>query len=544
MKGDVTQPRGIDTFDATDMAAVNGSSLLEALWRFRWLVLVTALLAGGAGYGLSFLQATTYEAEAGMILTDPRTAGVFDDGSTVIRDLSRYVRNQAEFAESADVAIRAIDHLPSDSTLTVEGITSAVSVTPSQNLDLVTIRATQPTATGAADLANAIGIAYQELVGEEVAKNANAAIDQLADSRDALRDRVDGLEGTLEAAPDNLAFQAERDAAIAQLVTLETRIEQINVNMALYGSGVQYFEEAEVPVSPATPKPLRNAALATVLGLLGSSALAWWRTERLPLAQDRHDPAPILEAPLLGEVPEFTWAKTEGPVPTIFEPTSAAAEAYQFIVSSLEFALGQIEGSTVLITSPGPAAGKTITALNLSVAALGDGTQLLLVDADERARGLTRMGGSDAALGLTDLAKREDLELLDCLQRWRVSDDEELNVIPTGSRVASAAGFFRSPEFRKLMTTLRSAAPLVVFDSAPVLAASEASDIAAQVDGIVLVIEQGTPLRALEETRSRIEMTGKPLLGYVFNRADHKYGRYGYGRYYGYGYGYGYGREE
>jgi len=280
---------------------------------------------------------------------------------------------------------------------------------------------------------------------------------------------------------------------------------------------------------------VRNAAAAAVLGLLAVGAFAWWRSERLPLANERHDPAPILGAPLLAEVPEFASAGAVSPAPTVFEPNTGASEAYQFLVSSLDFALEQIEGSTVLITSPGQGDGKTATALNMSVAAVGDGTQILLVDADERARGLTVMGGREEAMGLTDVAQRDDLELVDCIQRWKVSDDQELSVLPAGSKVASTASFFRSPEFRKLMTTLRYAAPIVVFDSPPVLVASEASDIAAQVDGIVLVVTRGTPLRLLEETRNRLEMTGKPLLGYVFNRAVPSRGRYGYG--YGYGYG-------
>jgi Mrp family chromosome partitioning ATPase len=134
---------------------------------------------------------------------------------------------------------------------------------------------------------------------------------------------------------------------------------------------------------------------------------------------------------------------------------------------------------------------------------------------------------------LTDLAQRDDLEVADCVQRWRVSDEHALSVLPAGSRVESTGGFFRSPGFRKVMTTLRSSAPVVLFDSPPVLAASEASDIASQVDGIVLVVARGTPLALLEETRSRLEMTGTPLLGYVFNRAVPGGGRYGYGGYYG-----------
>lgn len=529
---DVPETRYFDPHEAAPHGAAE-PSLFAALWRFRWQVALTVIIAALAGYGLSLLLSTTYKAEAELLLSDPRDTGIFDEGSGGFVNPDRYVRNQAQFAGSSQVAARALELMPEGHGLSVKDVTEEVTVTPSANLDLLTITATQPTASGSALLANAIAEAYQQLVREQVQSNATQAIAELEESKQSLTARVEAVEANLEADPDNAALQAERDGLVAQRVTLDTRIEQINVNMALYGSGVQHFEAADAPTSRSTPRPTRNAAVAAVLGLLSAGAYAWWRAESTPLAQNRHDPAPILQAPLLAEIPEFATTGVDSPAPTIFEPMSAPAEAYQFLVSSLDFALKQNEGSTVLITSPRKGDGKTTTALNMSVAAVSSGTPALLVDADERARGLSLTGDRDQALGLTDLAQRDDLEVADCVQRWKVSDEHALSVLPAGSRVESTAGFFRSPGFRKVMTTLRSSAPVVLFDSAPVLAASEASDIASQVDGIVLVVARGTPLALLEETRSRLEMTGKPLLGYVFNRAVPGGGRYGYSGYYG-----------
>ena len=482
-------------------------------------------------YGLSFLQATSYEAEASMLLTDPRTSGIFDDGSSGISDLSRYVRNQADFAQSSAVAARAVGLLGNG--LTVKEVNESVSATPSRDRDLVTIRARQPNAEEAASLADAIGEAYQQLVAEQVQATGASAIAELGASKAEFQSRVDGLEAGLAVDPGDSLLRAERDAAIAQLVNLDTRIAQIDVNMALYGSGVQYFEAAEIPESPAAPRPLRNAAAAAVLGLLAAGAFAWWRTERSPLAEHRHDPAPVLGAPLLGEVPDFSSMGVKGPAPVIYEPESSVAEAYQFVVSSIQFALGEVNGSVVVVTSAGAGDGKTVTSLNLAAAATGDGSQVLLVDADERARGLTKMGGDGTLPGLTDLV-RDSFELADCVVRWKVTDDRHVLVLPAGTRLSVAAGLFRTNAFRKVMGDIRDAASLVVVDSPPVLAAAESLDLVAHVDGVVLVVNQGTPLQALGGVRSRLEMTGKPILGYVFNRANHAPGSYG--KYSSYGY--------
>ena len=342
----------------------------------------------------------------------------------------------------------------------------------------------------------------------------------MAASKAEFQARVDALEAGLVENPGDAVLQAERDAAITQLVSLDTRIEQIDVNLSLYGSGVQYFEAAEIPTSPAAPRPFRNAAAAAVLGLLAAGSYAWWRSERSPVAETRHDPAPVLGAPLLGEVPDFGAVGVEGPAPAIHQPESVAADAYQFLVTSIDIALDQIGGSSILVTSVGPEEGKTVTSLNLAAAATGDGARVLLVDADERARGLTRLGGDGKLTGLTDLVRRSDVDLRDCLVRWKVTDSQHVMVVPAGTPLPAATGLFRTKSFAKVMTELRELAGLVILDSPPVLVAAETLDIAMQVDAVVLVVEQGTPLHALAEVRDRFEMSGKPILGYVFNRAQ------------------------
>ena len=63
-----------------------------------------------------------------------------------------------------------------------------------------------------------------------------------------------------------------------------------------------------------------------------------------------------------------------------------------------------------------------------------------------------------------------------------------------------------------------------------------APKLAAQVDGVVLVVNQGTPLRDLHDARQRLSISRTPILGYIFNRARGAAGAYGYG--------YGYGRDD
>lgn len=517
-----------------------GPGLLESVWRYRWLVGGALVLAALVGFAASFLQPTMYEAEARMLLTDPSSTGIFDEESGGETG-NRYVRNQAESADSPQVYMRASDRL--DGQLTWEEVEERVAVRPATDVDLLTVVGRSPTPDGAAALTNAVAEAYQELRTEDVRERAETAVSELEETMAQLRERVDAAEARLEDNPDDAQAQAERDAAAQQLITFESRADQIHVDATLFGSGVERFTEARPPEDPAQPQPLRNSAVAAVLGLLAASALAWWRAEQTQAADRRQDAAPVLRAPLLAQVPDFKAVGVTGLDPARSTPHSPAAESYQFLVSSLEYALAQVgDGGSVVVTSAGPADGKTLTAFNLAIAATRDGRRVVLCDTDERVRGLTGLAGTASAPGITDLAD-DDVPIEGCIAHVPVPPGDPLPFVPCGTRPPDPAGFFRTPGFRTALARVKQRGDLVVLDSPPILAVADTSAIAGQVDGIIVVVAKGTPLKTLEEVRERLEFVGTPVLGYVFNRADVRGGSYGYGYGYEYGYGYSDGRE-
>jgi capsular exopolysaccharide synthesis family protein len=504
--------------------------ILPVLWRFRWTIAAAAVVAAGLAYGLSMMQPTQYTATAQMILSDPRNAGVLSESRIVI-DPVRYVRTQAELAESTPVLARVIELTGRDISInTLEGL---VSTQASSTLDLITIVATDSTAAGAKELADALGQAYQDQVRDEVQRNAAASVTELSDAKAVLDLRVAALENQIDGDPTNASLQAERDSAVAQTITLESRINQITVDAALYGSGVQLFEPARLPGGRSQPAPKRNAALGLILGLMAGGAYAWWMGERRRVATSRHDPAPILGVPLLGVIPNLESVGATTKAPTLSEPGSTGAEAYHFVASSLEHHIdNDSSAQVILVTSPTPSDGKTVTALNVAVAIARGGRKVLLVDADERARGLSRWQKVDDAKGLTDLGNGISVDDV------ATSVDKSglpLRMIPAGTRLEIGPGFFRSAEFRKTMAQLRDAADVVIIDSPPILSVADALAVAGRADGVVLVTTQGASYQVLEDARDRLSVVGTPLLGYVFNRARSRGKRGGYG--YGYGYG-------
>jgi len=512
-------------------------SLFEALWRYKFVVVGAALLAAAAAYGVSLTQSTVYQARGEVLLNDPRSSGGLSDEIGLVLDPGRYTRNQALVMESPQVAQGASDILGGNpTTIEVQGSTSA---TPARDLDALTVVANQETAAEAVALVDALVASYESVITGQVMGQVNESIATLEGSKVSIEVKIAQYDAALVTDPENLTLEAQRTAAVGQLVLLDTRIESLATQGALYGSGVQLYVVPETPMVPTQPRPRRNAAIGFVLGLLAAGAYAWWRSETDQRADDRHVPAHILDAPLLGTVPDFAKVGATAPAPIVLSPKSSAASAYEFVASSLSFALEQVNGTKVVITSPRPGDGKTVTALNVSIASAHDGRNVLLVDADERSRGLSFLSGYGEATGLTDMANGT-VRIDDVVNGWSIGNEAAMPFIAAGSNLAAeTAGFFRSERFKHAARQLTRGRDLVVVDAPPALAVAETTDIASQADGIVVIVQEGTPLNDLVDVRERLAMSGTPILGYVFNRSTASLGSDRYG----YGYGYGYGRD-
>lgn len=514
-----------NALESSSTAGPGGPGLVESMWRYRWLVGAITVLGAALAYGVSFLQPERYEAEARLLLSDPAASGLFEE--TAGAGGERFLANQAEMAGSPDVHARAAEMLGAD--YAQEDVTGLVEVRASEEVDLLTIAAEGNSPEEAAAIANAVAEAHAAVQAEDIQERADNSIAQLSESMAQLQERIEEADQALAGDEGDSLLEAQRDAAAQQLATFETRSEQIAVDAALFGSGVERFVEARPPSGPSQPQPRRNAAVGLVLGMLAGAGLAWFRAERVQSADARQDPAPILQAPLLAQVPDYKSVGVTGLDPARSAPDSVAAESYQFLMASLEHELAKTGGQSVVVTSAGAVAGKTLTSFNLAVAAARDGRRVVLCDGDERTRGLTALTGTAPAPGLTDL-RDEGIPIAGAVAMIDVPSTPGLPFIAAGTRPADPAGFFRTAGFRIAMDRVKERGDFVIVDSPPLLAVSDTSAIASQVDGIVVVVPQGTPLRTLQEARERLDFIGTPVLGYVFNRSEWRgVARYEYG---------------
>ena len=499
----------------------DGPGVIAAARRHPVWVVLAGILVAALAAGLTLLRPPSYEATATLFLSAPDEANAFADD-----DADRRVLNQVARLRSRDVASATAEALGAG--WDTDAVLDATAVDAEQDNDVITVTATADSAEDAAAVANRLSTTYMDSVEAQVQAASDEVLADLSQSTTDLRERLGEIEGRLELSPEDGALIAQRDALSAQLAALSARADQAAVDASLYGSGVQLFERAVPPEQPMQRGLVRNTIAGFLLGLALGAGLAWRRVRNNPRALQRHDPAAILGVPFLGSVPKFAALGVEGIAPTISDPRSPAGEAYQFLIASIAARLGYQGGHVLAITSPQPGDGKTVTALNLAVAASRDEREVLLVDGDARVKGLSRLTSTnDGGAGLSELQQDPD-NLIWSASRRDLADAPGVEVVPVGGDIADPAGFFRTKGFTGAMRRIRDHADLVLIDCPPVLAVSDALAIADHVDAIVLVIAQGTPVSVLEEVRDRTSVLSTPLVGYVFNRADEEGAPYAY----------------
>jgi Mrp family chromosome partitioning ATPase len=483
--------------------------LLLSILRYWRSALLIVVLCAAITYGASLLLPEKYVATARLGLLDPRRDDVFQGAGSLPSDLEVYTQRQANVVTSNSV----LGLVERWSIPELRGDVEADGSNPGE----IVVTASGSTGREAQEKANLVADAYGELVNETNRDEADddlAAIDrQRLEAEDVVRDRAADLRRT----PNDPVLEAELRAAENVLTDLNEQVTRVRTNVDAFGDGIDFRDDAGRPRVPAEPKPLRNAAVGGLFGILLAGALSWLRADRHRAADRSDDPAVVLGAPLLGTVPELRRGEE---LAALTDGTSSAGEAYQFAAASLQYVF---KWGVLLVTSPQRGDGKTTSAASIAAAAARDGTRVLLVDADVRAVGLTaRVLGpeqGDHHVGLTDLAAgsarpEESVRLV------ALAEDVALPFLPGGTVRDNVGSLFRTSGMGAAVRLLRESYDLVVVDCPALLPVADVASLSAHADGILLTVTRGTPLALLEEVRSRLELVPAPLVGYVFTRVE------------------------
>jgi capsular polysaccharide biosynthesis protein len=270
------QPRDVD----------EGPGLLESVWQYKWLIAIVALLGAVLGYGREARQPTLYEGSTSLLLSIGSSA-LPGDSNAPPQEPKRFLSNQAELITS-----RPVLQLAAKGRTTVGDLGARLAVEVAQDADVITIHVRDATPEGAAQLATAVGTAYNQFVLAQSSKAAAREVEQLDAVANELKAQLQDLAAALQRDPGDPILQARQGAVREQLNATVTRSQGLAARARVGASPVQLQEPAAVPQQPVQPTPRRGAAAGLLLGLVGSAALAWWlnirRVKEQEAGRQRH----------------------------------------------------------------------------------------------------------------------------------------------------------------------------------------------------------------------------------------------------------------
>jgi capsular exopolysaccharide synthesis family protein len=195
----------------------------------------------------------------------------------------------------------------------------------------------------------------------------------------------------------------------------------------------------------------------------------------------------------------------------IRDPRSPAAEAYRTLRTNIQFSSLDKPLRTILATSTASDEGKSTTIANLAVTIAQAEQRVILVDCDLRRPTLHTLFGLSNHDGLTSVMLQEGREIP--LQRTDVAG---LMVLTSGPLPPRPADILGSRRMEAVIEQLLGEADMVLFDTPPINAVTDAAVLATKVDGVLLVFRSGNTRRErAREARRLLEKVNAHIVGVV-----------------------------
>jgi tyrosine-protein kinase Etk/Wzc len=382
-----------------------------------------------------------------------------------------------------------------------------------------------------------------------VARSADVekAIAELNVEVGALRQRFTDAHPVLAAARARLArLEADRggiDARLRKLPEAELAsarlLRDVKVSNELYLALLDKAQELKVvksgtlanvrvldpavtssrPISPRRPAVL---ALSLLLGLALGVAAAFGRRALDQGVEDPEELERITGVAVHASIPrsareELTLGKGDTRILASRAPDDLAIESLRSLRTSLQFALLDAPTRVVAITGPAPGVGKSFVTCNLAHVMAESGKRVVVVDADLRRGRLHASLGGARSPGLS--------EVLAGTVPWKTavrgSVSPGVDFLSGGERPPNPSVLFDGERFGRLLVELGAAYDLVLIDTPPILAVTDAALAAAHAGVALCVLRAGRhPMREVSATLRRFAHGGVRIDGFVLNAVE------------------------
>jgi capsular exopolysaccharide synthesis family protein len=518
------------------------SQYVKRVLRWWWLIMICTGLAAGTSYYVSSRQTPVYQTTATLMVGQViyKTNPTGQDFLTV----ERLAESYAQVAVRQPILQAAVDSL--DLQMSWQQLSGRVNAAPIAGTQLLAITVQDNVPQRAAALAN-------EIAHQLTLQSPTSPENKVRQERSQfVKSQLDDLEARIEAAQTRIEeLKVELDSAVSarqiqdlenEIANLETLVNDWQANYAELlnflegGDSPNYLaiiEPAQVPGVPVIPKVRTNVLLAAAAGFMvavGAALLLEYIDNTVKSTQDLSASSGLT---ILGGVNRVRGKDYKGKLIISHRSFSPLSEAYRVIRTNIQFMAVDEPAKAILVTSPDVGEGKSVTVANLGVIMAQADLRTIIVDTDLRRPVMHKLFQVPNQEGLTDLLRSPGFEIGDQLKDTGV---ENLQVITSGPLPPNSSELLGSRRMAELIQQLEKIADVVLFDSPPVLAVTDAVVLASRVNGVVLVVEAGRTRRdTTHQAIERLQQVGANVLGGVLNRVPHKGGGYYHYPYYAHG---------
>lgn len=533
----------------------------QTLWRWAWLLLLVAIAAGAVAYYLTDQQPRVYQASTRAVV-NVVTGSDYYDAYSASYGAQRLAETYAQTMITPELLQSVSDRLGHE-------ITGDITVSPVENSAILTVTVTDSDPQKAADTANMVISTFSEKIltdqssrytelkqglEEEIARidqnltqiNERLAVLQIkeaelaaAEARAAEMEKA-GLD-PIEVVRDPNDYVARAQLELAQSQYQSTRsslfynLQQIKLTEVQSATTISQITQAVADENPIQPQPLKSAGLAAVVGLMAAAGIVFL----IAFLQDEvRDPEEFTRkwgVPVVGVITHYPSGQDQ--LITVAKPRMPVSEAFRSLRTNLQFSGIDAPLKTVLVTSASPSDGKSSVVANLAAVMAQSEKEVVLVDGDMRRPTLHKVLKLSNRIGLSDYFIRAPEKMTGVVKKTKVNG---LSIITSGSLPPNPSELLGSSRMQDVLRLLEKHFDMVLLDSPPLLAVTDALILAKSVDGVLLVVDpKKTKRGAIRQAIEQLQRLDARLLGVVLNNIKVKRSSYYYNRDYYYSKQYG-----
>lgn len=498
---------------------------LLPLRKWWWLLLASVFIASISSFVAVNHQPATYKTHAtlmvGSAIENPNPTG------SDFWLMQQLANTYADIAKREPVRQATMDAL---------GLTwlpdYTVRVVP--NTQLIEIAVTDTDQVRAQAVANELAnqIIKQSPTGNGTDQQRQAFIEQQLNE---LEKGIDDTKDQIDQKQEELAsmFSARQIADTkAQIHALQDKLSTLQANYAALLANTErgavntltIIEPAIRPESPVGPNKPMTVLLASIIGFILAAMASYLLDYLDDTIKTPEEVKKLLNLTTLSAVPRIHDFGSE--LIVINQSQSPAVESYRILRTNLQFAAVNHPLDTLLITSPSPTEGKSITVANLAIAMAQAGKKTIIVDGDLHRPRQHRLFSLPNTVGVTTALLSEHPRPDGLLKSTQIPN---LQILTSGPLPPNPAELLGSERMKELLQYLTKEADTIILDSPPATILSDAMILSTQSDGVLLVLDVDRTRRdAARRVVEGLQQVNARVVGVLLNRVPTKGGGYYY----------------